>query len=145
MTTALLSLAVVSCVLLSGCDSATDAKKEIPPGDGESGSGRSGGDERQAYDRGMARLTTYTDLRAHLKDYCDAVAESGEPLVIQRRNGAHVALVSLEELAGLEETAHLLRSSENARRLFESIAETWSGGGVALTVEELRQSFGLDE
>jgi len=87
----------------------------------------------------MARLTTYTDLRAHLKDYCDAVAESGEPLVIQRRNGAHVALVSLEELAGLEETAHLLRSSENARRLFESIAETRSGGGVALTVDELRQ------
>jgi uncharacterized protein YceK len=39
MTTALLSLAVVSCVLLSGCGSATDAKKEIPPGDGESGSG----------------------------------------------------------------------------------------------------------
>jgi len=39
MTTALLSLAVVSCVLLSGCGSATDAKTEIPPGDGESGSG----------------------------------------------------------------------------------------------------------
>lgn len=97
------------------------------------------------YNRGMARLTTYTDLREHLKDYCDEVAESGEPLVIQRRNGAHVALVSLEELAGLEETAHLLRSPENARRLFESIAEVRSGGGVTLTVDELRQRFGLDE
>ncbi len=93
----------------------------------------------------MARLTTYTDLRAHLKAYCSEVAESGEPLIIQRRRGANVALVSLEELAGLEETAHLLRSPENARRLLDSVEEVRSGGGLALSVDELRKRFGLDE
>lgn len=92
----------------------------------------------------MARVTTYTDLRTHLKAYCDEVADSGEPLIIKRRAGADVALVSLEELSGLEETAHLLRSPANARRLLESVRELSSGGGTALTVEELRQKYGLD-
>ena len=65
--------------------------------------------------------------------------------VLRRRGGADVALVSLEELVGLEETAHLLRSPENARRLLASLEEVGSGEGVGLTVEELRREFGLDE
>ncbi len=92
----------------------------------------------------MPRVTTYTDLRTHLKTYCDEVADGGEPLIIKRRAGADVALVSLDELAGLEETAHLLRSPANVRRLLESVGELRSGGGTALTVEELRQQYGLD-
>jgi antitoxin YefM len=93
----------------------------------------------------MPRITTYSDARAHLKAYCDEVAESGEPLIIKRRSGADVALVSLEELVGLEETAHLLRSPKSARRLFESLEEVRSGGGEALTVEDLQKKLGLDE
>ena len=93
----------------------------------------------------MAQVTTYSDLRTHLKAYCDGVAESGEPVIIKRRGGADVALVSLDELVGLEETAHLLRSPENARRLFGSIDELRSGRGVTLTVEELREKLGVDE
>lgn len=92
----------------------------------------------------MTRTTTYSDLRARLKAHCDEVAESGEPLIIRRRGGADVALVSLDELVGLEETAHLLRSPKSARRLFESIQEVRSSGGLELTVEELRQRLGLD-
>ncbi len=92
----------------------------------------------------MARVTTYSELRAHLKSHCDNVAETGEPLIVKRRGGAHVALVSLDELVGLEETAHLLRSPENARRLLASLEEVGSGRGSALTVEELRSHFGLD-
>lgn len=91
----------------------------------------------------MTRITNYSDARAHLKAYCDEVAESGEPLIIKRRGGADVALVSLDELVGLEETAHLLRSPENARRLAESLAEVHSGGGVEMTVEKLRRKLGL--
>lgn len=93
----------------------------------------------------MMRVTTYSDLRAHLKAHCDDVAHSGEPLIIKRRGGADVAMISLDELRGLEETAHLLRSPENARRLFGSIAEVRSGGGVTMTVEELEKKLGLDE
>ena len=93
----------------------------------------------------MPRITTYSDDRAHLKSYCDEVAESGEPLIIKRRSGADVALVSVDELAGLEETAHLLRSPRNARRLLESLEEVRSGGGSVLRVEEIEASLDLDE
>lgn len=93
----------------------------------------------------MPRITTYSDARAHLKSYCDEVAESGEPVIIKRRAGGDVALVSVEELAGLEATAHLLRSPENARRLLDSLEEVRLGGGSHLTVEELEQRLDLDE
>ena len=93
----------------------------------------------------MARITTYSDVRAHLKSYCDEVAESGEPLIIKRRSGGDVALVSVDELVGLEETAHLLHSPETTRRLLESLDEIHGGGGTELTIDELAQRFGLDE
>ena len=93
----------------------------------------------------MLRVTTYSDARAHLKAYCDEVAEGGEPIIIKRRSGGDVALVSLEELAGLEETAHLLRSPANARRLTESLEELRDGGGVSMTVDDLRRKFSLDD
>lgn len=92
----------------------------------------------------MAKATTYSDPRANLKTYCDEVAESGQPLIVKRRSGGDVALMSLEELAGLEETAHLLRSPKNARRLLEAIAETRTGKGKRLSIDQLRRRFGLD-
>lgn len=93
----------------------------------------------------MPRITTYSDARAHLKSYCDEVAESGEPLIIKRRSGADVALVSVDELVGLEETAHLLRSPRTSRRLLESLEEVRAGGGSELTLGELEQRLGLNE
>ena len=96
------------------------------------------------YNQCMPRVTTYSDARAHLKTYCDEVAEGGEPLIIKRRSGADVALVSLDELAGLEETAHLLRSPRGARRLMEALEEVRAGGGLVLSIEELREKYGLE-
>ena len=39
-------------------------------------------------------------------------------------------MISLEDYQALEETAYLLRSPKNARRLLESVAELESGGGA---------------
>ena len=93
----------------------------------------------------MSKVTTYSDLRAHLKTYCDEVAENGEPLVIKRRSGADVALISLDELAGLEETAHLLRSPKNMQRLLESLSEVRDGGGREMTLATLEDACGVDD
>jgi len=92
----------------------------------------------------MPRVTTYTDARSHLKAYCDEVAEGGEPMIIKRRGGADVALVSLDELAALEETAHLIRSPRNLQRLLESMVETRTGGGTRLAVGRIRETLGVD-
>ena len=69
----------------------------------------------------MANRTTYTQARANLAGLCNTVAETREPYIIERRNGENVALISEAELNSLLETAHLLRSPKNARRLASAL------------------------
>lgn len=73
---------------------------------------------------------TYTKARAHLAKIMDQVCESHEPLIITRRDEASVVMLSFEDYKSLEETAYLLRSPKNARRLIEAIAELEEGGGT---------------
>jgi antitoxin YefM len=72
----------------------------------------------------MAKETTYTRARANLASLCDDVAETREPLIIHRRGAPDVALVAADELQSLIETAHLLRSPNNARRLITALPDT---------------------
>jgi len=65
--------------------------------------------------------------------------------VVKRRGARDVAIIAADELAGLEETAYLLRSPANARRLLESLRELDRGKGKKMTVQELRRSVGLDD
>lgn len=88
--------------------------------------------------------TTYTFARAHLAALCKQVAGDREAVIIRRRNGDDVALVSAAELSSLMETAHLLRSPENAKRLLRSLAQAYRGEGEPQAIGELRQEVGLD-
>ena len=72
----------------------------------------------------------YTHARNHLAEIMDTVCNDHAPAIITRRNQGSVVVVSLEDYQALEETAHLLRSPKNARRLTESIAELATGGGT---------------
>ena len=93
----------------------------------------------------MANRTTYTQARAKLAGLCDRVAESREPYVIERRNGENVALISEAELNALLETAHLLRSPRNARRLASALERARGGKPSPSTLQALRRSLGLDD
>ncbi len=68
-----------------------------------------------------------------------------EVLLVRRRGARDVAIIPADELAGLMETAHLLRSPKNAKRLLEALAELEQGRGEVTTVDELRRSVGLDK
>ena len=92
----------------------------------------------------MANRTTYTQARANLAKLCDRVAETQEPYIIERRNGANVALISEQELNSMLETAHLLRSPKNARRLLEASQRVAEGEGETFVVDDLRRQLGLD-
>ena len=61
--------------------------------------------------------TTYTSLRQKLASVLDRVANDREVVIIRRKGSKKVALVPADELIGLLETAHLLRSPKNAQRL----------------------------
>jgi antitoxin YefM len=73
----------------------------------------------------------------------DRVVDDREVVVVKRRGARDVAIIAADELAGLEETAYLLRSPANARRLRNSLRELEQGGGKRMTVDELRRSVGL--
>jgi len=91
----------------------------------------------------MPTETTYTALRENLASYLDRVVDDREVVVVKRRGARDVAIISADELAGLEETAYLLRSPANAKRLLESLRELDRGMGKTMTVEELRRSVNL--
>ena len=52
-----------------------------------------------------------------------------DPVIITKKNDMSVVMISLEDYESLQETAYLLRSPKNARRLLESIAELEEGKG----------------
>jgi antitoxin YefM len=69
----------------------------------------------------MATETTYTSLRQNLASVLDQVVDQQETVIVRRRGSRDVALIPAGELAGLVETAHLLRSPRNARRLLAAL------------------------
>ncbi len=88
--------------------------------------------------------TTYTRARADFASICDEVVATREPVIIKRRNAEDVALVSADELASLIETAHLLRSPRNAKRLLTALGRAQRHELPPSSVEDLRKKIGLD-
>lgn len=93
----------------------------------------------------MVTHTTYTQARAKLAALCDAVTADRQIVVIHRRGAEEVALIAAAELDSLMETAHLLRSPENAERLLRALARARDGEGTPQSIEDLRREVGLDK
>jgi antitoxin YefM len=74
---------------------------------------------------------TYSTARANLAGVMNRVCEDHEPLIITRNGDQSVVMLSLDDYKALEETAYLLRTPANARRLLSSIAQLNAGQGVA--------------
>lgn len=87
--------------------------------------------------------TSFSDLRRFLKRYCDRAVEDREPIRVRRRSGEDVVLLSADEFEQLAETAHLLRSPENAARLLRALARARKGSSKPLSVDKLREAVGL--
>jgi len=73
---------------------------------------------------------TYTTARANLARTMDQVCERHEPVIITRSGQDSVVVLSLEDFKSLEETAYLLRTPKNAKRLLEAIADLEQGRGT---------------
>ena len=93
----------------------------------------------------MTIQTTYSQARSNLAKLLDQVTNEREVVIVTRRNGEDVALIAADELAGLLETAHLLRSPANALRLLTALARVPEQTVVSQTIAELRQEVGFDE
>jgi len=73
---------------------------------------------------------SYTAARANLATTMDRVCNDHEALVITRNGQQSVVMLSLEEFTALEETAYLLRSPVNAKRLMGAIEQLNAGKGT---------------
>jgi len=66
---------------------------------------------------------TYSHARQNLAKVMERAVSDREPVIVTRARNDSVVIISLEEFEALEETAHLLRSPGNARRLLTSLLE----------------------
>lgn len=82
------------------------------------------------------RTMTYSESRAKYAETLNAVVDNREEVVITRAGHDPVVIVSLEDYESLKETAYLLRSPENARRLLASISRLEAGKGVERDLSE---------
>lgn len=79
---------------------------------------------------------TYSTARANLASTMNRVCDNHEPLIITRNSDQSVVMLSLEDFQSLEESAYLLRSPANARRLLAAIEQLSVKQG---TVRELAE------
>ena len=77
------------------------------------------------------KTMSYTESRARYAEVLDGVTNDREEVVITRAGHAPVVIVSLEDYESLKETAYLMRSPTNARRLLDAMERLEAGQGQA--------------
>ena len=83
----------------------------------------------------MPIQTTYTNARSQFAKLWDEVINNQEVIIIKRRGTEDIALISANELSGLLETCHLLRSPKNVKRLLQAMERARSKEGNPSSIE----------
>lgn len=73
---------------------------------------------------------TYTAARQNLAKTIEKICKDHAPVIVTRKSSESVVIMSLEDFESLEESAYLLRSPKNTRRLIESVAQLENGNGI---------------
>jgi len=71
----------------------------------------------------------YTDFRSNLKYWFDKVVDDVSDVIIKRKSGKDLVLISLDEYNSLKETTYLL-TGKNRNILLNSIQELETGKGA---------------
>ena len=80
---------------------------------------------------------TYTAAREKLASTMDRVCVDHDPVIITRNRDQAVVMLSLDDYESLQETAYLLRSPANTKRLLASIESLNSGKTVRKNIKDL--------
>lgn len=80
----------------------------------------------------------YSQIRKNLKNYLNQVCTEHTPLLVTRRTGENVILISEDDYRSLEETAYLSRSPKNLKRLLEALNRK-----EGKTLDEVRKELGI--
>ena len=77
------------------------------------------------------KTMSYTESRARYAEMLDGVVNDREEVVITRAGHPSVVVMSLDDFESLRETAYLMRSPANARRLLDAMERLEAGAGEA--------------
>jgi antitoxin YefM len=86
----------------------------------------------------MRHEISYSQMRKSLKGYLDQVCIEHKPLLVTRRKGENVMLLSEDDYRSLEETAYLSRSPRNLKRLLEALNRK-----EGKSLDEVRKELGV--
>ncbi len=75
------------------------------------------------------RTMSYSESRRRYAEVLDSVVNDREEIVITRAGHEPVVIMSLDDFESLRETAYLMRSPANARRLLDAMERLESGDG----------------
>lgn len=77
------------------------------------------------------KTMSYTESRARYAEVLDSVINDREEVIVTRSGHEPVVIVSLDDYQSLRETAYLMRSPANARRLLDAMENLEAGRGAA--------------
>ena len=84
------------------------------------------------------KAITVSSFRSNMKKYLDLVSHSLETVVMPRNNNDDDAIVimSIKQYNALMETAHLLATQQNTKRLQEGIEQLNTGKTIDFELDE---------
>jgi antitoxin YefM len=80
-------------------------------------------------------------LRKKLKYYFDLTISTREPLEIERRYGEDIVVLPKSDFQALEETAYLLSSPANAKRLLEALQRNPEKRNIITDIDQLQHAI----
>lgn len=86
----------------------------------------------------MNLAISYSEIRQNLKSQFDKVCRDHEPLLVIRKNGENVVVISEDDYRSLQETAYLCQSPRNLERLLKALDRT-----EGKSLEEVKDELGL--
>lgn len=94
------------------------------------------------YNKGrFMKTTSYTDLKANLKSYIDAVIDNYDTVVINHGNGKGVVMISLDEYNSLKETEYLMSSPDTMKAIHKGEEDIKNGNSISQNEGESIEDF----
>ena len=87
------------------------------------------------------KTTSYTDLKANLKSYIDAVIDDYDTVVVNHGNGKRVVMISLDEYNSLKETEYLMSSPDTMKAIHKGEEDIKNGNSISQNEGESIEDF----
>jgi antitoxin YefM len=88
------------------------------------------------------KTATVSDFRARMREHLEEVQKDQDVLLLSGPRNKDFVVITLDQYNSMEETAHLLSTPANTKRLMESIAQD-QAGDVAKTFNLRKPRVGL--